>query len=435
MVTQYAHLGAFESTKIHGSGQDVLGTTRHIECWRHDLDLLASSGIRELRYSVPWHRIEHTPGRWDWRWMDGPMQYFAQSGMRPILDPLHHTSFPDWLTDGFANPQFPSLYERFLTQFARRYPWADRYTVFNEPLPTVLFCSYTGMWYPYGSSDREFVDMSVNVSKAICRASAALRQINPQVRFVHIDTCEHHQALDKRSEQWVRFANQRRFLLHDLALGRVDAEHELLPYLRTNGLSEDDRAWLADHPARFDVLGLDYYHHSEIDWYWDQRLRRANIRFPCEQPLGFASVAKQYVNRYRVPVILSETNIRGSVTDRLTWLKFMEEQCEQLVTEGVAFTGFCWYPSIDSTDWCHCCTKCTHSVDPQGIWWLDQQRWTRHASELSEWYAKLAQGEASAQDVPAYHFQPPLNHDLQGYLRLMRHWPLWQQPEGIPEVA
>jgi hypothetical protein len=47
--------------------------------------------------------------------------------MQPIVDPLHHTSFPDWLEDGFANRDFPFLYCRFMREFAERYPWVRQY--------------------------------------------------------------------------------------------------------------------------------------------------------------------------------------------------------------------------------------------------------------------------------------------------------------------
>jgi beta-glucosidase/6-phospho-beta-glucosidase/beta-galactosidase len=431
----YAHLGAFESTKIHGSGEDILSTTRHLERWRHDLGLLHGAGIRDLRYSVPWHRIEISPGEWDWRWMDQPMRFFERNGMRPILDPLHHTSFPDWLTGGFANPNFPALYQRFVEAVARRYDWVAQYTVFNEPLPTTLFCSYTGMWYPHGCSEREFASMAVNVGKAICMAGAALKKMNPRVELVHIDTCEHHQAADRRSEAWAEFANLRRFLLHDLALGRLDRDHPLRPYLLTHGVTRDELAWFEDHPAVFDVLGLDYYLHSEMEWAWSGTLKRADIRLPCERPRGFASVAHDYVKRYRLPILLGETNLRGTVTDRLTWLKFMEEQCERVVQDGVDFRGFCWYPSIDSTDWCHCCTKCTFSVDPQGIWRLDRQRRKRHPSILSEYYALLASGQARSKDIPAYRFHNGLEEQLRGYRGLMSHWDRWQDPGELEFVA
>jgi len=128
-------------------------------------------------------------------------------------------------------------------------------------------------------------------------------------------------------------------------------------------------------------------------------------------------------------VMLGETNIRGTVTDRLTWLRFMQEQCEMLVREEVDFRGFCWFPSIDSTDWSNLCARCTGAVDPQGIWYLDEQRSTRFNSELSHYYSLLASGAASARDLPAYRFLPPLDRQLSGLMRLMSHWENWLEPE------
>jgi beta-glucosidase/6-phospho-beta-glucosidase/beta-galactosidase len=355
------------------------------------------------------------------------MEYMERNGMQPILDPLHHISFPDWLTDGFANPDFPKLYERFICAVARRYPWAEAYTVFNEPLPTTLFCSLTGMWYPHGKSDDSFTAMALNVARAICSCSAALRRINPDIKFVHIDTSETHRAVDKKSEEWTAFANARRFLMHDLAFGRVDRTHPLYGYLIQHGMTESDLSWLRDHRAPVDIIGLDYYIHSEIEWYWDAELGRANISWPVANPVGFAAVADEYVQRFNMPVMLTETNLRGTYLDRLTWLKFMEEQAERFAARA-DFRGFCWYPSIDSTDWCHCCTKCTGTVDPQGIWYLDKARWERHSSELSDYYTRLARGEAASVDLPAYRFTDDARRHVSGYESLMSHWD-WREQE------
>lgn len=426
----FPHIGAFESTKLMGSDTDILGTTRHIERWESDLALLRSSSLTLLRYSVPWHRIERTPGVFDFAWFDGPMEYMRKHGMNPILDPLHHISFPDWLQDGFANPEFPAIYERFVAQLAGRYPWANLYTVFNEPLPTTLFCSYTGWWYPHHSSDDHFVRMAVNVARAICRVSAMLRQKIPNVQFIHVDTCEVHRAKDQKSEEWTAFANQRRFMMHDLILGRVNSQHPLYGYLHQHGLTDEDMQWLSDNATRIDILGLDYYIHSEIEWYWDQELGRANISWPVREPVGFARVAGDYVKRFGLPVMLSETNLRGTYLDRLTWLKFMEEQCETLASRS-DFRGFCWYPSIDSTDWCNFCTKATGTVDPQGIWRLDQSRWKRHASELSDYYVRLARGQVRSADLPAYLFTKETARDIGGYTQLMSHWTGWREQDVL----
>ena len=429
----YPHLGGFESTYIFGTGQDILGTTRHTELWRNDLTRLLQSGINGLRYSVPWHSIEQSPGRFDWSWLDGPMQFMHDSGLEPIVDPLHHTSFPDWLQDGFLNPDFVELYCRFVDQLSNRYEWIRRYTVINEPLATTIFCSSTGMWYPHKASDQHYVAMTLQVSRCISTCIALLRRKSRAIDIVHVDTAEQHRAVDRKSRQWVEFANWRRFLMLDLVLGRVNAEHPLYPFLRKNGATEEALSWFLDHPQTIDLLGLDYYLHSEMEWFWANDKGRPDIRAYNEDPRGFAVVAEDYLEQYHKPILLSETNIRGTVGERLTWLKFMEEQCEELVQRGVDFREFCWYPSIDSTDWANCCTRCTKIIDPQGIWWLDPERVTRHESELSRVYGALAQGVISSKEIPAYGFEGDLRRRLRAYEPLMS-W-TWDGSEASRSVA
>lgn len=417
-MPSFPHLGAFESTKIYGSNEDILSTTRHLEFWRSDLEMLYASGLRDLRYPVPWHRIERKPGDYDWTWLDRPLRLMAELDLRPILDPLHHISIPDWLTDGFANPRFPDIYCRFVREVAERYPWVDRYTVVNEPLPTTILCGLMGIWYPYRRSDADFVAMALNVARAICLASAELRAANSRVELVHIDACEHHRALDLRAEGWVEFLNDRRFLYHDLILGRVNQFHPLRSYLNKYGFTEEQARWFEDHPAPFDVLGLDYYAHSEMEWASAPKEPEPVLRFPCQRPRGFCEVASDYVERYRVPILLSETNVGGTPTDRLTWLRFMEQEAEKLAKQS-DFRGFCWFPSIDATDWSSLCTQARFELCPMGIWGLDENRRQRHSSPLSEWYVKLALGEASWRDIPIYPLHPPLDRDLGGFLLLM----------------
>ncbi len=416
--------GAFESTYIHGSGKDVLETTRHLERWRHDLDLLLSAGIRHLRYPIPWHRIERTRGAYDFTCIDGPMDYMRRQGMRPVVDPLHHTSFPEWLTGGFVHPEFSAFYCAFLRKMMERYPWIDQCTVFNEPLATTILCGLMGIWYPFHGSDHSFCRMAVQVSKIMVDASRLVRSLQPRMEFIRIDTGEYHHARDKKVESWVEFCNERRFLYDDLTAGSLDSHHPLFPYLISHGIPPDEIRWFGDHPAvPMNVCGLDYYAHSELDWRWSSRLKKPILLWPVSAPRGFASVARDYSQRYRKPLMLSETNIRGTVTDRIVWLKYMVSECATLIDEGIDLRGFCWFPSIDSTDWDKFCTSCKLSVDPQGIWWLDRKRWTRHGSELSDLYANLAAGRFDPDSVTDYPLRPPLNRDLAGY-RLERGRPL-----------
>lgn len=414
----YTHFGGFESTHLFGTGQDILGTTQHIERWREDLTRLLDAGIRDLRYSIPWHRIERQRGTYDWEWIDQPFQFMLENGMAPIADPLHHISFPEWLTDGFLNPEFPSIYEEFVSAVGERYPFLRKYTIFNEPLPTTLFCSYTGLWYPHYASDRHFVPMAMQVARAICRGGARLKQQDSKIEFVHVDTGEWHHASDDCCVRWVDFLNHRRFLITDLILGQVGRDHALYKYLTRYGASDEDLQWFCDHPIEIHTMGLDYYIHSEMAWFWSDETHGPDQMPVNDSPRGFASVAKDYVERFRRPIMLSETNVRGTVEERIGWLKFMESECEKLIADGVDFRGFCWYPSIDSTDWSNLCTAATGVTDPQGIWSLDQESFRRIDTELSLLYSRLAKGEISSNDIPECGFQGELRARLRGYTQI-----------------
>lgn len=419
------YFSGFESTHIFGSGTDVLNTTNHTGLVEEDIALVAAGNLNLMRYSAPWHSIEREPGVYDWAWLDTALNRFRELGIEIILDPLHHTSFPVWLTDGFASPLFVESYLRFIEQLAARYPWIGYYTLVNEPFVTALFCGREGIWYPYSRSVESFISMILNMGEAICRGGALLSKTLDEVRFVHVDTCEKHRATNYAAIKNALFRNELRFLVADLILGKINDRHPLYFYLRSGGASAEKLCWFTEHPAQIDILGLDYYAHSELEWRGEQRL------YPNRRPEGFAAVAMEYVERFNLPVMLTETNIRGYVTDRVSWLKFMVEQCElleqRLAPRGISFQGFCWYPFIDSTDWCSLVCEASGKIDPQGIYYLCPDL-RRHASELSETFAALAGGSISSADIAPYRFAAPLDTELAGFLPLMKHWH-WREPQ------
>jgi beta-glucosidase/6-phospho-beta-glucosidase/beta-galactosidase len=309
----------FESTRIVCPDRprvDVLELSRHLEYTGEDLRLVRDTGLTTLRYSAPWHRIQPAEDAWDWSWMDRAMACIRSLGIDPILDPLHHVSFPAWLEGGFLNPRFEEHYLGFCVRLARRYPGVRRYTIVNEPLVTSWLCGHEGVWYPYGRSARSFVRMVFATARSIARVKAALDGILGGVELVHADSCEEHRAAHPAAAETVEFMNRKRFLVLDLLAGRVDRGHPLHAYLAPH-VSEEAIAWFRDHPTRIDELGLNYYPHSE--WLWGE----AGAIVPHPSPRGFAAVALAYLERYAPETVsafsLAETNIRGTVRDRCTW--------------------------------------------------------------------------------------------------------------------
>jgi hypothetical protein len=160
------------------------------------------------------------------------------------------------------------------------------------------------------------------------------------------------------------------------------------------------------------VLGLDYYPHSE--WYYDETGGRA----PSPQPVGLAALIEQYARRYGLPVMVSETNIRGLPSDRASWLRYVLEQCEQAAGRGYPVEALCWFPYVDSCDWDSLLARPGGRTDPVGVTDADL---TRATSMTRSWRAVAA--GARAADLPAYRFQDPVAEQLAGYGRSWRTGP------------
>ena len=379
-------LSGFESTYIVGSGKDVLDLTDHVGRVRSDLELVRDLGVRTLRFSFPWHKIERVRGQYDFAWMDEAVDIARELGIELIADLLHHTSFPDWLTYGFTDGRFVPRFVEFSRVVAARYPHVARYTVVNEPYVTCWFCGHEGIWHPHGSTDAIFADMMIQAATANALAQRAIERERGPVEFLHTESCEQHFAADRESIPHAQWSNQMRFAGHDLLLGAVDHEHPLWRYFSDDRRNDEGLDALVRQPGRIDVLGLDYYNHNELWWSRDGRIEPPERR-------GFADVATDYLDRYGLDAMLSETNIRGTPMDRVAHLSMMVWECEKLrrraVNRGLNFRGFCYYPFIDCRGWSNLCTRVTHNLDPQGIVSLDDDN-ERVQTEFTRAFDDLA---------------------------------------------
>ncbi len=407
-------MGGFESTYLPGHGVDVAETTLHDQRWRADLELVIGSGVQNLRYPLLWHRIEPAPGCYDWSATDAVLEFLRERGAQPIVDLVHHTSYPEWLTDGFRDRRFGLAYVAFAEAVATRYPWLSGYTLFNEPLATLFLAGHEALWPPYDRGLDGFARLLLNVLPAISEASRCWSDLMPSAEHVWVDTCEYHAGTPGGPSEHAGMANDRRHVVLDLALGsRLDPARPFLGALLRAGAEP-----LLDLlPVRVDVVGLDYYCHSE--WWYDERRGSA----PSPYPIGFAAVAQQYADRYDRPVLLAETNLRGLPSDRASWLRYMLEQYEIAVRRGVPLRGFCWFPFLDSCDWDSLLARPAGRVDPVGVMSLETSG-ARVATTFTDVWTSAAAG-APASALPAYRFQAPCDEQLAGYLPQMSHWP-WQ---------
>lgn len=338
-----------ESSTLPHLDVDQFEWTHHNRFWQDDLRRVVEElGLRHLRYAIPWHYLEPEPGRFDFRVADERLAFLGELGIAPLLDVMHFGT-PRWLRQAVGDPRFPEALERLAAVLVERYRGlVGTWCPFNEPLVTSLFSGDFGFWPPHGRRWRGYMPVLARVAIATSRAIGAIRRADPAATIVVCDAADTFQTSDETLRSECALRNLRRFLLLDLVGGCVDAQHPLHDWITSHGFTELDLEWLRLSPQAPDVIGLDYYAHS--DWELERgpkgmRQRRASA------PAGLRSVARAYHERYGLPLIVSETSIEGKPVAREGWLAQIVRDIRRLREEGVPLVGLVWWPLFDHLDW------------------------------------------------------------------------------------
>ena len=394
-----------ECSFIPHLGIDQYRWTQHDRFWRTDFALIANDlGCRWLRYALPWHEIESQPGKFDWRWFDERLDLFEQLGIVPLVD-LAHFGVPTWLPDAFADADFPVALERFAQAFGERYQGRIRVVCpINEPLITSLFCGDIGLWPPYGRGLNNYMTVLSRVAQALCRATRALRATMPGVEILVCDSLEVAVTFEDSDETTSPFLKEslrvdverrmhRRHIVTDLVLGRLNGHHPLLPWLQKHGLSDFDIHWFQRNAQTIDIIGLDYYEHTEVELYTTPEgyYRQREMR----PPLGLHHAAQDYWNKYHIPLMVTETSVGGDDAAKIAWLERSVADVRRLRAEGFPIIGYTWWPVIDHLDWDGALLHQTGHIHPVGIYRLERRpggKLERVPTALRDVYRALIQG-------------------------------------------
>jgi len=156
---------------------DELEKCKHYENWKKDIDLVKDLDIQFLRYGPPIHKTFCGPDQFDWEFTDMVFDYIREQEIIPITD-LCHFGVPNWIGN-FQNPDFPELFARYATAFAKRFQWVQIYTPINEMYICALFSAYYGWWNEQLTSDNSFVTALKHIVKGNVLAMDAILKVRP----------------------------------------------------------------------------------------------------------------------------------------------------------------------------------------------------------------------------------------------------------------
>ncbi len=338
----------------------------HYDRWREDFALVREIGCGYLHYGPQLHRTLLGPERHDWSFADEAFTAIRAEGIVPIVD-LCHFGVPDWIDD-FQNPDFPELFADYAGAFARRFPWVQLYTPVNEMFITAVFSAKYGWWNEQRRDDRSYVTAIKHVVRANVLAMRAILRVRPDAIFIQSESTEQFHAECPRALPHAEHRNAERFLTLDLNYGRRVCS-AMYDYLMDNGMTRAEyHFFLANDLRRHCVMGNDWYATNEHLIDGDGHSRWAGEVF------GYDTVTRDYHDRYRLPVMHTETNMdegpRGDEAERWLWKQWCGVL--RLQREGVPMLGFTWYSLTDQVDWDSALREVRGQVNPRGLYDLNR---------------------------------------------------------------
>ena len=381
----------FEGSNIPQIEADEYEWTQHYSNWTQDLALVRHKlGVRYLRYTLPWQKLNPASGYFEWDWADRLIDWAERLGLELVANPIHFGT-PLWLKDSFGNPDFPQYAAEVFSQLAHRY--RDRlkfYTPHNEPLITALFGGDFGHWPPYWEGHKNYVKLLTNICRQIVLSVEAVRAELPEAVMIHVDAGEYYAT--HRSEAWlheeVQFRNERRFLGYDLISGRVGSQHRLRGWLEQQGVEDNTLAWFQRRAIELDVVGVDFYPHCEV---WldiqdgeivEQRDHghaiiqafaasgdSKQVSEMVNLPISLSGLLRQYYERYQRPIMLTETDYCGQNDDKVLYMQYGVQEIRRLRESGVPVLGYTWWPALDHLNWDKALKERGH-IHPVGLWEL-----------------------------------------------------------------
>lgn len=342
-------MGGFECSThklSEGKRLDLVSSTQHDRFALEDYRRLAEQGMRVARDGIRWHRIEGSPGRYDFSSL-APMVEAARAAEVLVIWDLLHFGWPDHydvfgaeFVDRFAD------YVRHAAEwFRRNAPPPFWFTPVNEISWVAWAGATAGCINPF-AKDRG-LELKQQLVRCALAAIDAVRDIIPDARFTSVDPIVHVVPTPGRPEEIAIAAqrNESKFEALEMLLGRIHPE-------------------LGGRAGLFDVVGVNFYPHNE--WMLSEE-GQGFIRTDDSRYKPFRELLADAYARFRIPLYISETGTEDE--ERVPWMRYVCQEVAAAIEEGIPIEGICIYPIVNHPGWVddrHCYNGLWDYADERG---------------------------------------------------------------------
>ncbi|NKI92523.1 hypothetical protein [Rhizobacter sp. SG703] len=375
-------MGGFEGAD-HVNGRreplDMAAATAHIELLNGDYLRAREHGLLTVRESIGWRLTEPSPHCHDLARAAHIAITARRHGLQVVWTFMHYGTPPDLsLFDDRLIERFASFAAAAARTLAPLHDEPPVYNLINEIGFLSWAASHTNLVHPHVGDPHGLgedtaasgYDVKRRLVRAVLAGMAAVRNIDPRARFLHVEPLVHVVAPREQPELAdlaERIAGYQ-WQVWDLIAGRLEPQ-------------------LGGSAAALDLVGVNHYHSGQ----WEagtQRRLRWHEGDPRRRPFG--ALLQAAWERYRRPLIVAETSHIG--VGRARWLDEVAGEVAQARAAGIPVEGLCLYPLVDRPDWSDA-AHWHHS----GLWDVDhaapqpRQRLLvpDYAAVLADWQARL----------------------------------------------
>ncbi|BCS31922.1 beta-glucosidase [Luteitalea sp. TBR-22] len=358
-------LAGFESAcHVTRAGRrlDMLAATQHDRFVDEDYARLEQVRIGTVRDTIRWHRVEPSPGRFDFASVAPYLQAARANDLQVVWDLLHYgvpddvDVFAPSFVDRFAG--FARASARFIREHGDEVPF---YTPINELSFYAWAAADVGWFHPHAHG--RGAEFKRQLVRAWIAAVDAIRDVDPRARLVSVEPLIHVVPPLGQPDEGGRAAAMRE--------GQFEA-WDLIAGVREPALGG------AAH--YLDVIGVNFYHDNQWEEPGGRRLHwHVHPRDARWQPLH--RLLQEVHARFGRPLIIGETSHVG--VGRAEWIAEITDEVVRALTAGVPIEGICLYPIIDRFEW----DDPTHWHN-SGLWDFVHQADGAYTRVLNEPYAQ-----------------------------------------------
>ena len=337
-------MGGFESACHINSVRcrvDMLELTQHDRLADLDYELMANMGLRVARDGARWHRIEQTPGRYDFSSLQSRLDAARRHGVQVIWN-LCHYGWPDHVD--LLGADFVHRFAAFAKALARHIVDHTDGVPFFAPMNEISYLAWAigerGHTFPYAHGRAD--EVKRQLVRAAIAACDAIWDVDLRARFVHTDPIFYVFAPRWRPdlEEATRGQDASQFQAWDMIAGMAAPE-------------------LGGHRCYLDIIGVNYYHNNQ--WEHPETPSHWHVRPLDERRVPLSYLLRRTAERYGRPLIMTETSHVGD--GRAQWLAEVTQEVLEARRLGVPIEGVCLYPIIDRPDW-----EDTNHWHHSGLW-------------------------------------------------------------------